>query len=155
MRGVIEQGGRAYLRAPRPSDRDPFLRLVRSSRDLHRPWVYAPAKPREFAAFLARASDTTGRCFLVCRQDDDALAGVYNLSQIARGFFESAYLGYYAFAPTAGQGLMADGLHLVLRHTFRKLKLPGLKRNTSRKTGGRSALSEGGGFATRGTRRGI
>jgi ribosomal-protein-alanine N-acetyltransferase len=126
---VIEQGRRAYLRAPRPSDRDAFLRLVRASRDLHRPWVYAPETPREFAAFLSRSADATGRCFLVCRQEDDALAGVYNLSQIARGFFESAYLGYYAFAPTAGQGLMADGLELVLRHTFRKLKLHRLEAN--------------------------
>jgi ribosomal-protein-alanine N-acetyltransferase len=129
VRGVIEQGGRAYLRAPRPSDRDEFLRLVRASRGLHRPWVYAPETPREFAAYLSRCSNATERCFLVCRRDDDMLAGVYNLSQIARGFFESAYLGYYAFAPAAGQGLMADGLQLVLRHTFRKLKLHRLEAN--------------------------
>ena len=129
MRGVIEQGRRSYLRAPRPSDRDEFLRLVRSSRELHRPWVYAPETPREFAAYLGRCSNATERCFLVCRQDDQGLVGVYNLSQIARGFFESAYLGYYAFAPAAGQGLMADGLQLVLRHTFRKLKLHRLEAN--------------------------
>ena len=52
MRGVIEQGRRAYLRAPRPSDRDEFLRLARASRELHRPWVYAPETPREFAMRL-------------------------------------------------------------------------------------------------------
>jgi [ribosomal protein S5]-alanine N-acetyltransferase len=125
---VIERGRRVYLRAPRPSDRDPFLRLVRASRDLHRPWVYAPETPREFAAYLDRCANATERCFFVCRQDD-ALVGVYNISQIARGFFESAYLGYYAFAPTAGQGLMADGLHLVLRHVFRRLKLHRLEAN--------------------------
>ena len=129
MRGVIEQGRRVYLRAPRSSDRDEFLRLVHASRELHRPWVYAPETPREFAAYLGRCSNSTERCFLVCRQDDDALVGVYNLSQIARGFFESAYLGYYAFAPAAGQGLMADGLGLVLRYTFRKLKLHRLEAN--------------------------
>ena len=129
MRGVIEQGRRAYLRAPRPSDRDEFLRLVNASRDLHRPWVYAPETSREFAAYLNRCESSTERCFLVCGREDDALAGVYNLSQIARGFFESAYLGYYAFAPAAGQGLMAEGLELVLRHTFRKLKLHRVEAN--------------------------
>src|SRR3954469_12774168 len=146
MRGVIEQGRRAYLRAPRPSDRDAFLRLVRASRDLHRPWVYAPETPREFAAFLRRSAGETGRCFLVCRQEDDALAGVYNLSQIARGFFESAYLGYYAFAPTAGQGLMAEGLQLVLRHTFRKLKLHRLEANIQPDNDRSKRLAERAGF---------
>ena len=79
---VIEQGRRVYLRAPRASDRDEFLRLARASRELHRPWVYAPETPREFAAYLARCSTAAERCFLVCRRDDDALAGVYNVSQI-------------------------------------------------------------------------
>ena len=129
MRGVIERGRRVYLRAPRPSDQEEFLRLVRASRELHRPWVYAPETAREFAAHLVRCGRPTERCFLVCRRSDDALAGTYNVSQIARGFFESAYLGYYAFAPTAGNGLMAEGLELVLRHCFRRLKLHRLEAN--------------------------
>jgi [ribosomal protein S5]-alanine N-acetyltransferase len=128
-RGVIEQGGLAYLREPRASDRDEFLQLVRASRELHRPWVYAPETTREFSAYLNRCASSTERCFLVCRKSDGALAGVYNISQISRGFFESAYLGYYAFAPAAGQGLMAEGLSLVLRHSFRKLKLHRLEAN--------------------------
>jgi len=126
---VIEQGRRVYLRAPRSSDLEEFLRLSRASRLLHRPWVYAPETAREFTAYLSRCGDSTERCFLVCRRTDDALAGVYNVSQIARGFFESAYLGYYAFAPTAGEGLMAEGLQLVLRHCFRRLKLHRLEAN--------------------------
>jgi [ribosomal protein S5]-alanine N-acetyltransferase len=129
MRGVIEQGRRVYLRTPRPSDEDEFLRLVRASRGLHRPWVYAPETRREFAAYVSRCGASSERCFLVCRRDDGALAGVYNVSQIARGFFESAYLGYYAFAPTAGEGLMTEGLQLVLRHCFRRLKLHRLEAN--------------------------
>ena len=129
VRGVIEQDKRVYLRAPRASDRDEFVGLVRASRDLHRPWVYAPETAREFAAYLNRCGGSAERCFLVCRRTDDALAGVYNVNQIARGFFESAYLGYYAFTPAAGQGLMADGLQLVLRHCFRRLKLHRLEAN--------------------------
>src|SRR5947209_19957686 len=108
MHGVIEQGRRIYLRAPRTADRDEFLRLVRVSRELHRPWVYAPETAREFDAYLSRCSSPTERCFLVCRRTDEALAGVYNVSQSARGFFENAFLGYYAFAPTAGDALMAE-----------------------------------------------
>jgi [ribosomal protein S5]-alanine N-acetyltransferase len=126
---VIERGARVYLRAPRASDRDEFLRLARASRALHRPWVYAPETAREFAAYLSRCGNTSERCFVVCRRSDDTLAGVYNVSQITRGFFESAYLGYYAFAAAAGEGLMAEALELVLRHCFRRLKLHRLEAN--------------------------
>ena len=150
MRGVIEQGRLAYLRAPRPADRDEFLRLARASRDLHRPWVYAPETPREFAAYLHRSSSDTERCFLVCRREDHALAGVYNLSQISRGFFESAYLGYYAFADAAGRGLMADGLNLVLRHVFRKLKLHRLEANIQPENERSKRLVERAGFRCEG-----
>jgi ribosomal-protein-alanine N-acetyltransferase len=129
VRGSVEQGRQVYLRAPRASDRNEFLRLSRASRELHRPWVYAPENAREFAAYISRAGAASERCFLVCRRDDDAIAGVYNVSQISRGFFESAYLGYYAFAPTAGKGLMAEGLELVMRHCFRRLKLHRLEAN--------------------------
>ena len=108
-RGVIEQGRRVYLRSPRASDEDEFLRLVRASRSLHRPWVYPPETPREFAAFVARSRSPTDRCLLVAADDDDALVGVYTVSQIARGFFQNAYLGYYAFAPTAGRGSWRTG----------------------------------------------
>ena len=150
MRGVIEQGRRVYLRAPRPSDRDEFLRLVRASRDLHRPWVYAPETAREFAAHLVRCGRATERCFLVCRRSDDALAGTYNVSQIARGFFESAYLGYYAFQTTAGQGLMAEGLELVLRHCFRRLKLHRLEANIQPDNERSKRLVERAGFSYEG-----
>ncbi len=51
------------------------------------------------------------------------LVGVINLSEIVRGAFQSAYLGYYAFAPHAGQGLMAEGVRLVIRDAFRRLRL--------------------------------
>jgi ribosomal-protein-alanine N-acetyltransferase len=129
MRGAIEKGKRVYLRGPRESDRAEFVRLARASRDLHRPWVYAPETGRQYDAYLTRARHPSERCFLVVDRGDESLVGVYNLSQIARGFFQSAYLGYYGFAERAGQGLMAEGLELVLRQTFRHLKLHRLEAN--------------------------
>jgi len=129
VRDVVERGRRVHLREPRPSDREEFVRLARASRKLHRPWVYAPETGGQFDAYLERSKLPTERCLLVCRNDDGSLVGVYNLSQIARGFFQSAYLGYYAFAPNAGRGLMAEGLELVLRHAFRKLKLHRVEAN--------------------------
>src|SRR5439155_26351279 len=46
-----------------------------------------------------------------------------NFSQIIRNAFQSACLGYYAFAPFAGGGYMADGLAVALDIAFRRLKL--------------------------------
>jgi ribosomal-protein-alanine N-acetyltransferase len=129
LRRVIEKGSLVYLRAPHASDAREFVRLARASRDLHRPWVYAPETAAQFASYLDRSRAVDERCVLVCERQDDSIAGVINLSQIARGFFQSAYLGYYAFAPSAGCGLMREGLELVLRHSFRHLKLHRLEAN--------------------------
>jgi len=57
------------------------------------------------------------------------LIGVVNISDMVRGSFCSAYLGYYAFAPHAGHGYMSAGLALVLRHAFRDLRLHRLEAN--------------------------
>jgi ribosomal-protein-alanine N-acetyltransferase len=122
-------GKRVHLREPEASDRDEFVRLARASRALHRPWVYAPETPAQFDAYLNRSRMPTERCLLVVRSEDEAIVGVYNFSQIARGFFQSAYLGYYAFAPTAGSGLMAEGLELALGYAFRELKLHRVEAN--------------------------
>jgi len=61
--------------------------------------------------------------FLVFRTADDALCGVFNFSEIVRNAFNSAYLGYYAFAPHAGGGLMTEGFALALDVAFRRLAL--------------------------------
>ncbi|HSU41141.1 MAG TPA: GNAT family protein [Polyangiaceae bacterium] len=143
---AIETGRRVYLRAPRESDRDEFVRRARASRELHRPWVYAPETSGQFDAYLLRCGMESERSFLVCTRDDDAIAGVFNLSQIAHGFFESAYLGYYAFASHAGRGLMAEGLELVLRHTFRELKLHRLEANIQPGNDASKRLVERAGF---------
>jgi ribosomal-protein-alanine N-acetyltransferase len=54
---------------------------------------------------------------------------VVNISEIVRGCFQNAYLGYYAFEPLAGRGLMRAGLAKVIRHAFTKMKLHRLEAN--------------------------
>jgi ribosomal-protein-alanine N-acetyltransferase len=67
--------------------------------------------------------------FLVCHRDTGAIAGVIDISNAVRGSFQSAYLGYYAFAGCDRQGLMREGLQAVLRYAFRTLKLHRLEAN--------------------------
>jgi [ribosomal protein S5]-alanine N-acetyltransferase len=121
------QGTNVYLRPPRPDDAAAFVAAARASRALHGQWTQAPATAQRFALLVkrfARAREPVSHAgFLVFRRDDDALVGVFNFSEIVRGPFQSAYLGYYAFSPLSGQGLMTEGLALALDIAFRKLAL--------------------------------
>jgi ribosomal-protein-alanine N-acetyltransferase len=47
------------------------------------------------------------------RAEADDLVGVVDVSEIVRGAFRRAYLGYDAFLPHAGQGYMTEGLRLA------------------------------------------
>ncbi len=120
---------RVHLRAPTVEVADAFLAAVHSSRRLHGRWVTAPATPQAFTDYLGRMQAPINHALLVLRREDDALVGVYNISNVIMGGFLSAFLGYYAFAPLAGQGLMAEGLALTLRHAFGALRLHRIEAN--------------------------
>ena len=55
--------------------------------------------------------------------------GTINLSQIYRGAFQSAYLGYQIGAEFAQQGYMTEAIALILRYAFADLKLHRLEAN--------------------------
>jgi [ribosomal protein S5]-alanine N-acetyltransferase len=120
---------RVYLRDLASGDCKEFLRIVHASRDFHRPWVYPPETQAAFTAYL-RATKS-GACvrLLICRRSDDRIAGLASLSQIFRGGFQNAYLGFWASAGFAGQGYMTEGLLMVLRRAFTTLKLHRLEAN--------------------------
>lgn len=126
--GALETGRLVFIRAPMSADRAELAALARRSRSLHRPWVYPPVTVAALGPWLRGAGPTRHR-LLLCRRADGAIVGVVNVSEIVRAAFQSAYLGYYAFRPHAGQGYMTDGLGLVLRHAFRGLGLHRLEAN--------------------------
>jgi ribosomal-protein-alanine N-acetyltransferase len=104
-----------------------FLAAAKASRSLHGPWTRPPDTRARFAAFVKRYAPrgriTTHAGFLLFRHDDDALIGVFNFSEIVRGAFRSAYLGYFGFLPHARRGYMTEGMALALDVAFRKLGL--------------------------------
>ena len=120
--------GRVYLRPPTDEDRNEFLTRARKSRALHRPWTYPPEGDEAFSTYLERCLVSIDGS-LVCRREDDAIAGVTNVSNMIMFGFRSGALGYYSFEPFAGQGYMAEGLHLVLRRAFGELGLHRLEAN--------------------------
>ena len=125
----LPRGDRVHLRRPTARDRDRFIEAVKASRSLHGSWVHAPGDAQSFAAFLRRAHTATDERVMVCRNEDGAIVGTYHLSQIFRGPFRNAYLGYYAFVPFAGQGYMREGLTLLLKHAFGPLGLHRVEAN--------------------------
>ena len=120
---------RVTIRPPRGDDRDAFLAAVRRSRTLHRPWVHPPATPAAFRAYIGRAASGTSALFLAFEAATDELVGVVNVSEIVRGVFRSAYLGYYGFLPHAGRGYMTEALTLVIARAFGPMKLHRLEAN--------------------------
>lgn len=102
---------------------------VAASERLHRPWVYPPKDDGAFAEYLRRLRRADDAGFLVCRNGDGAIAGVVNLNQIFLGNFRNAYLGYYAFTPFEGLGLMTEGIRLVMHHAFGPLGLHRVEAN--------------------------
>jgi ribosomal-protein-alanine N-acetyltransferase len=120
---------RVQIRPVTQADMRDFLASVWASRRLHHPWVAAPDTPARFRAYVERMAPPSNCAFLVIRKSDQALVGVVNISNIVRGVFKSAYLGYYAFAGYERQGLMREGLSAVVRHAFGALRLHRLEAN--------------------------
>ncbi len=143
-------GPRVYLRAPTRGDQAEFVSLMQASRSFHRPWASAPTDPERFAAYLADARRTDFEAMLVCRFEDRAIVGFFNLSQIARGSLESAYLGYAVGRPFAGQGYMRSGIELVLRRAFLTLRLHRIEANIQPGNRASIALARGAGFQREG-----
>jgi ribosomal-protein-alanine N-acetyltransferase len=151
-------GSRVYLRAPRHDDSATFLEAARASLDLHAGWVRAPVTPALFRAYVNRfaaartrdARHATHAGFILLRTEDDALVGVFNLSEIVRGSFQSAYLGYYAFAPLAGEGYMVEGLSLALGAAFNSLRLHRVEVNVQPGNKRSLAFVRGAGFVREG-----
>jgi len=152
MPDILERGRRVHIRAIRPADEAEFLRRVRASRALHRPWSYPPATPQAFRELLCndRAHDAR---LVVCRNDDGAIVGYFGLGEIAYGSFRNAYLGYYALEPFAGQGFMREGLELVLKYAFGDLRLHRVQASIQPDNERSIALVRGAGFRREGLAR--
>jgi ribosomal-protein-alanine N-acetyltransferase len=141
---------RVFFRAPTRSDQDEFLELMRASRAFHKPWASAPTDEDRYAAYLADARRPDFEAMLICRSEDAAIVGFFNLSQIVRRGLQSAYLGYAVGKAHASQGYMREGLELVLRHAFTTLRLHRVEANIQPGNKASIALARGAGFRREG-----
>jgi [ribosomal protein S5]-alanine N-acetyltransferase len=144
--GRLSRADRVFLRAPAAADRREFISLMRASRSFHRPWATAPTDEDRFAAYLADSQRADFEAMLVCRREDLAIVGFFNLSQIVRRSLQSAYLGYAVGKPYAGHGYMREGIQLVLRRAFQELRLHRIEANIQPGNTASIALARGAGF---------
>jgi ribosomal-protein-alanine N-acetyltransferase len=141
---------RVFLRPPSRADEDEFVTSMQASRSLHRPWLYAPQTPEDFREYLVRALSPSTQFFLACRHEDAAIVGFLNLSEIVRGSFQSAYLGYGGVARFASQGYMSEALELLLQEAFAGLRLHRVEANIQPGNTASIALVRRGGFQLEG-----
>jgi ribosomal-protein-alanine N-acetyltransferase len=87
---------RARLSRWNPVDPSDILRHLDAQSDLHR-------------TFVVLALDTVGAA-----ADEHGIVGKINVTNVVRGRFQSAALGYDAYDPYAGRGLFREGLRLVV-----------------------------------------
>jgi len=105
---------------------------------------------KKFEVYVKRMASDSHRGFLVVGCETGELVGVISLHHIIRGPLQSAFLGYYAFVPHAGKGLMREGMRLVLKHAFQKLKLHRLEANIQPKNRASIELVRSCGFVREG-----
>jgi len=142
----------AYLQTPAPRHEHEFLAAVVRSRRLHGSWVTAPSSSAEYRMYLKERLGPRHFKYFVCSELGE-ICGVINLSEIVRGSFQSAYLGYYALVPHAGKGFMSAGLELVLGCAFGELGLHRVEANIQPKNQRSIELVKRAGFRCEGLSR--
>jgi len=138
-----------HLETPAPRHEQQFLAAVARSRRLHGAWVTAPSSSAEYRLYLKERTGPRQVKFFVCDANKE-ICGVVNLSEIVRGSFQSAYMGYYALLPHAGKGHMSAGIDLVLDHAFGELELHRVEANIQPKNRRSIALVKRAGFRLEG-----
>jgi [ribosomal protein S5]-alanine N-acetyltransferase len=128
---AIFRGPRVALRAPRISDAPRIVEIRARSSEFLRPWVPVPGHD-EFDVDQARARIRRDRRdirkdrhyrFCMTLGEAGPVIGRVALSQVFRGIFQNAYLGYWIDVEHHGQGLTTEAVRLCLDVAFRELGL--------------------------------
>lgn len=122
-------GERVLVRQVRPEDGRELIRANLASIDAHEPWVIPFRDEAGFQTYLAACDGERKIGFILRERVNGRIAGVINVSDIVRGAFQSAFLGYFGMRGFQGRGLMREGLALVIGHSFADLGLHRLEAN--------------------------
>ncbi|HEY3096065.1 MAG TPA: GNAT family protein [Acidimicrobiia bacterium] len=134
VKTTILSGPRVELRPLRGSDFDAWHEVRSRSKEWLEPWepLAEPGSPdpvTDSDAFRARCGawerqrhfDTAYGFGLFIH--DGSLIGEVSLGSVQRGPFQSAFVGYWIDSLHAGQGLVPEGVAVILRYGFDELRL--------------------------------
>ena len=120
---------RVIIHRVQPRDGAELVAANLASIALHEPWVSPCRDLVSFQGYLSRCDGDRSIGFIARECESNRIVGVVNLSEIVRGFFQSAYMGYYAVTGMNGRGLMSEAVGLVVAHAFTELKLHRIEAN--------------------------
>ena len=153
---VVAKGARVQLRFPVRTDLDEWVELRRTSWRFLRAAEPAPATgsdpngPEAFQKVLETAIADRSRRLFVCSNDGGGILGQISFSDISRGPFQSAYIGYWIGRAHGGRGLMTEALVLAVDFAFQDLNLHRLEANIRPTNAASLALVERCGFQREG-----
>lgn len=110
------------------NDENDFIFAMKNSQDLHYPWVRSPTNREEFLEYFNKFQHPNQKSFLLLDLDK-IIIGVFNVSEIVRGLFQNAYLGFYGVKEHSNKGKMSAGLKIVLNKIFTEIKLHRVEAN--------------------------
>ncbi len=111
------------------SHAEAFALAARRSKGLHRAWVHPPTEPEQAAELARKRKGPTDYGFVIHECDSTAVAGYIEITNIVRGLFQSAYLGYYMFSGYERRGYMKWALGVIVQRAWEELKLHRLEAN--------------------------
>lgn len=124
---------RLVLRVPAPGDAGRLLAYAERNRAHLAPWepqrtaayFTEPHWRGEIARIQKAVAEDQGLPLLVLHGDrpDGPVLGRCNLSNIVRGVFQAASLGYSLDREAEGHGLMAEAIRAVIAHAFGPMNL--------------------------------
>jgi [ribosomal protein S5]-alanine N-acetyltransferase len=132
-----------------PQHQDRLIAASIASKALHADWVTCPKTAEEFCKALGKYESDSAIGFLALDQNDNLVAWI-SLSEIVRGGFQSAYMGYCVFKPFDGQGLMSKAMKLVIARAFGEIGLHRLEANIQPENTNSIGLVESLGFRREG-----
>jgi ribosomal-protein-alanine N-acetyltransferase len=149
-RGMNRMLQRVTINHVRASDGAELIAANLASVALHEPWVSPCRDQASFLGYLTRCDNDRSMGFIARERESSRIVGVINLSEIVRGFFQSAYMGYYAVAGMNGRGLMREAVGLVVTHAFNEIGLHRLEANIQPDNASSKALVKRLGFQQEG-----
>lgn len=120
---------RITLRRTSRADGPALIKGHLESRVYHLPWVEPFTDAAGFDTWFAQKSTGPHVSLVALDRESGDIAGVVNINEIVLGIFQSAYLGFYAMARFAGQGLMTEAVGQAVQFAFSDLGLHRLEAN--------------------------